>query len=197
MSGKQFSDCRKRKVRMMSLLFLLVAVAVSTVVAQPCVAPIGVRNLAKYGKVSQSSSYSANSHPQLAIDGNNDSIYSQGSCTHTKKDDKPWWRLEMDRSERIGVIAITNRKDCCQERLKGVLVTVGDSPDHNNPVCAEITDVTPNKITVCCNGMPGRFVTIINPRPDYMTLCEVEVFRNIEQESLQLEEEEIKPESYE
>ncbi|CAH2286150.1 Hypothetical predicted protein [Pelobates cultripes] len=182
---------------MMSLLFLLVAVGVSAGVAQPCVAPIGVRNLAKYGKVSQSSSYSATSHPQLAIDGNKDSIYSQGSCAHTKKDNKPWWRLEMDTSESIGAISITNRKDCCQERLKGALITVGDSPNHDNPVCAEITDVTPNTITVCCNGMTGRFVTVIKPSSDYMTLCEVQVFRYIKQESLPREEEEIKPESYE
>uniref|UniRef100_A0A8C5PUG8 Fucolectin tachylectin-4 pentraxin-1 domain-containing protein n=1 Tax=Leptobrachium leishanense TaxID=445787 RepID=A0A8C5PUG8_9ANUR len=174
---------RRHSSMMLSFVCLLFAAGVFVVGAEVCTAPIGVRNLAKYSSVDQSSLYDSKGFKpvaELAIDGNDDNLFSQRSCMHTSKDDHPWWKMEMEESERIGTIVITNRKDCCRDRLKGAIVYVGDSPDYkDNAVCGTVNDVSELKITVCCKGLEGKFITVVIPRKEYMAICEFEAFRYV------------------
>ncbi|XP_074540319.1 uncharacterized protein LOC141801242 [Halichoeres trimaculatus] len=116
-----------------------------------------------------------------AIDGNRDSNYYSGSCTHTLLETNPWWRVDLLESYIVTSIIITNRGDCCPERLNGAQIHVGNSPrDHGiaNPLCAVISSI-PGGVTetFSCNGMDGRFINIIVPgRRTYLVLCEVEVY---------------------
>uniref|UniRef100_UPI0037E84108 uncharacterized protein n=2 Tax=Semicossyphus pulcher TaxID=241346 RepID=UPI0037E84108 len=136
-------------------------------------------NIARGGKVDQSSSH-GNAVPERAIDGNRASNWGQGSCTHTKKDKSPWWRLDLLKQYKVNTVTITNRRDCCHERLNGAELRIGDSLDNNgntNPKCASITSIGPGvSKTFQCKGMVGRYVNIVIPgRAEYLTLCEVEV----------------------
>uniref|UniRef100_A0A8D0D996 Fucolectin tachylectin-4 pentraxin-1 domain-containing protein n=1 Tax=Sander lucioperca TaxID=283035 RepID=A0A8D0D996_SANLU len=124
-------------------------------------------NIARGGNVIQSSLY-GNEVPERAIDGNRASNLGQGSCTHTKKDLKPWWRLDLLKTYQISNVTITNRGDCCAWRIDGAEIRIGNSLDDNGNAGSSQTFV--------CNGMEGRYVNIVIPgRQEYLTLCEVEV----------------------
>ncbi|XP_063307050.1 fucolectin-1-like [Pelobates fuscus] len=134
------------------------------------------KNLAGFGIVTQSSVYGFGGAAR-AIDGNNDTNYHKHPCSHTNKDYEPWWKLDLKRRATIDLIVITNRQDCCTERLRGAQVKVGDSPDGNNPVCGTITDLSQTRLPIPCQGALGRYVTVTIPgRAEYLTLCQVEVY---------------------
>ena len=61
-----------------------------------------------------------------AVDGNKNTFYHARSCTHTHRDAKPWWRVDLGGRHVVGNIKITNRGDCCSSRLRSVEVRVGD-----------------------------------------------------------------------
>ncbi|XP_075125787.1 fucolectin-4-like [Leptodactylus fuscus] len=116
-----------------------------------------------------------------AIDGNQNSNYHHGSCSHTHDDLSPWWRVDLLKSYRIGHISITNRGDCCGNRLRGAIILVGNSLANNgndNPRCAVVTTILDGETqTFQCNDMVGRYVNIYLPgKQDYLQLCEVEVY---------------------
>ncbi|XP_077455105.1 pentraxin fusion protein-like [Stigmatopora argus] len=136
-------------------------------------------NIARGAKVQQSSIY-GNGVPQKAIDGNRASNWAQKSCTHTHNDMKPWWRLDLQKTYKINTVSITNRRDCCHNRINGAELRIGDSPNDNgnaNPICTVILSISPGTTkTFECNGMEGRYINIVVPgRREYLTLCEVEV----------------------
>ncbi|KAM8966348.1 fucolectin-like [Pelodytes ibericus] len=138
-----------------------------------------IRNLAKYGKVTQSSIYTTSKvdpRAELAIDGNDDNNFHKASCTHTQREKNPWWMLDIGESQSIGEITLVNRRDCCSQRLEGAEIRVGDSPNHDNPICGIVSDVSKDKNVFCCHGMSGRYVSVTIPRTEYLSLCEVEVY---------------------
>ena len=98
-------------------------------------------NVALRGKATQSQRYSgqydAFGAASNAIDGNRDSNYHAGSCTHTAAQTNPWWRVDLLESYIVTSITITNRGDCCPERLNGAEIHIGNSLQDNgvtNPV---------------------------------------------------------------
>ncbi|KAL6108858.1 uncharacterized protein ACO6RY_12114 [Pungitius sinensis] len=121
-----------------------------------------------------------NGLPERAIDGNRASEWGQGSCTHTEGQAKPWWRLDLLKTYNIDTVTITNRKDCCHERINGAEIRIGNTLSdngNNNPKCAVISSLAAGASqTFQCNGMEGRYVNVVIPgRTEYLTLCEVEV----------------------
>uniref|UniRef100_A0A8C2IZS5 Si:ch211-215k15.4 n=1 Tax=Cyprinus carpio TaxID=7962 RepID=A0A8C2IZS5_CYPCA len=140
---------------------------------------MSARNLALYGKATQSdlvqNPWSANGHAINAIDGNRDSNYEHGSCTATKLQDDPWWRLDLLDKYVVTSITITNRKDCCPERLDGAEIHIGNSLLNNgNNQC----DGGGRSLTFKWNkGIPGRYINVVIPGSNrLLTLCEVEVY---------------------
>ncbi|KAI4811249.1 hypothetical protein KUCAC02_014163 [Chaenocephalus aceratus] len=137
-------------------------------------------NLAIQGKAAQSSVY-GNANAYKAIDGNRDSNYDQGSCSHTAKDLNPWWRLALPKTHKVFSVKITNQ-DSFPERLDGAEIRIGDSLVNNgadNPRFANITSIPAGETVEFHddNGLDGRYVYIGVPgREEYLTLCEVEVF---------------------
>uniref|UniRef100_A0A8C9ZKR4 F5/8 type C domain-containing protein n=1 Tax=Sander lucioperca TaxID=283035 RepID=A0A8C9ZKR4_SANLU len=126
------------------------------------------------------SSQYGNAVPERAIDGNRASDWAEGSCTHTNNDLKPWWRLDLLKTYQINTVTITNRGDCCPERINGAEIRIGNSLNDNgndNPRCAVISSIKAGTSqNFVCNGMDGRYVNIVIPgRREYLTLCEVEV----------------------
>uniref|UniRef100_A0A8C9ZN50 Fucolectin tachylectin-4 pentraxin-1 domain-containing protein n=1 Tax=Sander lucioperca TaxID=283035 RepID=A0A8C9ZN50_SANLU len=136
-------------------------------------------NIARGGHVIQSSLYEEEV-PERAIDGNRASNLGQGSCSVTNNNFKPWWRLDLLKTYQINTVTITNRGDCCPERINGAEIRIGNSLNDNgndNPRCAVISFMAAGTSqTFVCNGMEGRYVNIVIPgRREFLTLCEVEV----------------------
>uniref|UniRef100_H2ZWZ1 Fucolectin tachylectin-4 pentraxin-1 domain-containing protein n=1 Tax=Latimeria chalumnae TaxID=7897 RepID=H2ZWZ1_LATCH len=138
------------------------------------------KNVGMLGNAAQSSTAYGGA-PGRAIDGNRNNNYWQNSCTHTKQELNPWWRVDLLKPHKVSTITIVNRKDCCATRLQGAEVRIGNSLANNgndNPVCGTVTSLSAGSTqSFCCNGMEGRYVSIQIPgRREYLTLCEVEVF---------------------
>uniref|UniRef100_A0A669DJA9 Fucolectin tachylectin-4 pentraxin-1 domain-containing protein n=1 Tax=Oreochromis niloticus TaxID=8128 RepID=A0A669DJA9_ORENI len=140
-------------------------------------------NVALKGEPTQSSTLSF-ATASKAIDGRRNSFYSDGFCSHTAKDEtNPWWRVDLQRSFTITAVKVTNRGDCCAERLDGAEIRIGNSLENNgnnNPRCASISHINAGKTyTFQCDGgsMEGRFVNVFLPgQKKTLTLCEVEVY---------------------
>ncbi|XP_044065515.1 fucolectin-like isoform X2 [Siniperca chuatsi] len=117
-----------------------------------------------------------------AIDGNRDSFFNSGSCTHSVEQTNPWWRVDLLESYIVTSVTITNRADCCAERLNGVQIHIGNSLQDNgaaNPVVGEISQIPAgNSFTLTfTNRVEGRYVIVRLPGlKRILTLCEVEVY---------------------
>ena len=86
-------------------------------------------NLAR-GKPTKQSTSGYNGGSGKAVDGNRATGYGHGSCTHTQRQQGPWWRVDLGKSMPIGHVRVTNRGDCCANRLREVEIRVGDT-DNN------------------------------------------------------------------
>lgn len=65
------------------------------------------------------------------MDGNRDTNLQNGFCTHTLESDNPWWRLDLNKSYYVSIVRITNRMDCCWERILNAQIRIGDSVTNN------------------------------------------------------------------
>ncbi|XP_042279121.1 uncharacterized protein LOC121905160 [Thunnus maccoyii] len=145
------------------------------------------KNVALRGKATQSyrnqgSPWSVFGAASNAIDGNRESNYKAGSCSHTTAQTNPWWRVDLLESYVVTSIIITNRGDCCADRISGAEIHIGNSLRDNgarNPVVSVIPRIPAGRsytVTVT-KHVEGRYVTVVLPGKGRMlTLCEVEVY---------------------
>ena len=66
------------------------------------------------GKVTQSSSENASS-ASLAVDGNTNGNFYNGSVFSTGEDQYAWWQVDLGSSQALRSISLWNRTDCCYE----------------------------------------------------------------------------------
>merc|ERR1719171_1727270 len=69
-----------------------------------------------------------------AVDGSIETAWSSGSCTHTNEEKAAWWKVDLGEAYAIDKVEVTNRGDCCENRLDKVKVLVdgkecGKGPD--------------------------------------------------------------------
>ncbi|KAL7394065.1 hypothetical protein ABVT39_019996 [Epinephelus coioides] len=143
-------------------------------------------NVALRGKATQSTRYNGQqigfAAAYNAIDGNRDTNYLHGSCTATAQQTNPWWRVDLLESYIVTSVVITNRGDCCAERIQGAKIHIGNSLEGNgaaNPLVGTIPVIAAGETyTVTVSGrVDGRYVTVYLPGSNkILTLCEVEVY---------------------
>ena len=83
------------------------------------------------GKPATSSSIRlASDVPGLAVDGNTDGNYSNGSVFHSMagSEIEPWWEVDLGKNYTITEVRIYNRTDCCDDRLSDVSIRLSDTP---------------------------------------------------------------------
>ncbi|XP_039886605.1 uncharacterized protein LOC120732823 [Simochromis diagramma] len=141
------------------------------------------QNLATRGKATQSTCYPhARASALNAIDGNRNSDFMAGSCTHTNEQTNPWWKVDLLQSYVITSITVTNRGDCCHERLNGLEIHIGNSLVNDgldNPMVGRISRIRLGKSfdLTFTNRVEGRYVTLtVTGSQRILTLCEVEVY---------------------
>jgi len=148
-----------------------------------CTCPKGMRKANKMGNVARGkptkqSSVSLGGVPERAVDGNSANRYSMKSCTQTKAQDNPWWRVNLKTSQSIGSVQIMNRGDCCGSRLNGVEVRVGVEDKWNsnkNSKCGCTPKPAQGQISeIDCKGKKGNYVFLVIPgKKKILTVCEV------------------------
>jgi hypothetical protein len=143
-------------------------------------------NLALGKLATQSSSYSTVSGAALAIDGNTDGTFADGSVTATNLETSAWWGVDLGTSVTINSIVIWNRTDCCQDRLADYWVFVSDTPfgPTDTPSTLEGRAGTwsshqttwPNPSVTMAVGAEGRYVRVQLTGTNYLSLAEVQIF---------------------
>nr|Q9I926.1 RecName: Full=Fucolectin-6; Flags: Precursor [Anguilla japonica]BAB03528.1 fucolectin-6 [Anguilla japonica] len=171
----------RMKVKMIMLLFQILAISTLQSVSAYIPDRYIQENVAVRGKATQSDQlqgqWDAFSHASNAIDGNQDSYFYHGSCTHTSGGANPWWRVDLLQEYKITSVTITNRGDCCGERITGARIIIGKNNGLNNPECSTVGIMTAGETKTfrCSHPMIGRYVTVYLPKTEYLHLCEVEV----------------------
>ena len=148
----------------------------------------GSGNTAENGNATQSSTWEGEPKYQgiswgaeKAIDGRRDNYVSDGECTHSDFEPRPWWRVDLSDIYWIARVVIYNRGDELPERLHDVVVTVGIDLD-NMALCGVYTGPGTFEnivISTACEPIRyGRFVQIqiTKGTANVLTLCEVEIF---------------------
>ncbi|XP_016348357.1 uncharacterized protein LOC107693463 [Sinocyclocheilus anshuiensis] len=135
-------------------------------------------NLAVAGAATQSST-SENWFAEKAIDRGLQQLYT--GCSSTLSQTNPWWRLDLHHIYRVNRVVITNRNDCCAERINGMEIRIGnplENNSNNNPICAVIPAIPAGEsYSYSCGGMEGRYMNLIIPGDmKILTLCEVKVY---------------------
>ncbi|XP_040925839.1 pentraxin fusion protein-like isoform X2 [Betta splendens] len=138
----------------------------------------GLVDVALTGTATQSSTFGYG-YASNAIDGNTDSYYYDGSCSHTNPGVGNWWSVLLPGVYRIDTISITNRNEF-PSRINGAEILIGknlENNGNNNPICAVISSIpTGGTSSFNCSGMIGRLVNVFLPANNPLTMCEVQVF---------------------
>jgi hypothetical protein len=137
-----------------------------------------------------------------AIDGNHNSNFGAGGCTHTYPSPNGagvWWRAHLVKPMEIQRVYIVNRGDCCGERLNPFDIRISMDGDvgsglANAASCYAGTygsyganyglygmhqgegrwfDCANSNRDSVTLAPKGQYVIIILARQDYLTLCEV------------------------
>ena len=58
------------------------------------------------------------------MDGNSSTSWPAKSCTHTNKENKPWWRVDLGKEVQVSEVYIVNR-NVNGERLSNFEIRVG------------------------------------------------------------------------
>lgn len=66
-----------------------------------------------------------------AVDGNKATNLANNSCTYITAKRNPWWRVTLQQPYKIVMVAITNRGDCCADRIDGAEIRIGNSLDND------------------------------------------------------------------
>ena len=108
--------------------------------------------------------------PQLLADKKIIHDLSDGGLFHTDDSSMyPWLRIDFGKIRSITTFRIVNRKDCCFERFKNVVIRVGnikwtdktETAIDVNTICATPPDVvTDDDIIINCHGLKGKHMTI-------------------------------------
>ncbi|XP_059827277.1 uncharacterized protein LOC132394946 [Hypanus sabinus] len=135
-------------------------------------------NLASSGTAIQSST-DENGEAARAIDGSKSADANERSCTRTTSSINPWWMLDLGSTYIVATVRITNRQDCCSERLVGSEVrikTVQKINPSSDKLCGTVR-TTSSSFSFSCHYFMGRYLLIsILDFNRILSLCEVEVF---------------------
>ena len=153
-------------------------------VAPPPAAPQPPANLAR-GKAARQSSTGFGGTANRAVDGNPQGIYNGGSVTHTNQTPNAWWEVDLGSAMPIGRVVVSNRTDCCPERLNGAVVELAHKPcdaakdrqlTAHNPLPI-IGRAVPARTELTYPHAPtARYLCVRNAARQYLSLAEVEAY---------------------
>jgi len=147
-------------------------------------------NLALRKKAIQSSTlnwYSILGVANRAVDGNINRNFDAGSCTHTLNTFPAWWAVDLGHETTVGRVRITNRGDCCADRLANFYIGLTNvSPWTTAPrleessICKYYIGFPPGGIPtdIYCepDTEPGRYLFVLQGKEFPLTICELEAY---------------------
>ena len=138
----------------------------------------GYENIVVGKAASQSSTFSHAANPiaDKAVDGLVDGHFNVRSTTHTNRNAKAWWEVDLGANEIVYGVTVYNRLDCCGERLQNFNVSLTDAS-------GKITKTTHFGVGVLVtypvhipNGVVAKKVKVQLGGTNYLQLAEVQVW---------------------
>ena len=116
----------------------------------------------------------------LAVDGNTNGVYGNGSVTHTQENSQnPWWRVDLGATYNVEQINVFNRIDnCCDDRLNGATVYVGNVNSNSPADYTAVGTLSGSTSVQSLTGVntTGRYVMVRIAGQGTLSLAEVQVF---------------------
>lgn len=103
-----------------------------------------------------------------AINGNSNTF------SHTQSKQNAWWQVELPRDINVSDIIVTNRKDCCKERLQNFDLILLDS--DGKAVYSQYFKDTKDKYELSGINRTGRVVKVQLRGKNFLHLAKVEVY---------------------
>src|ERR1051325_8434047 len=147
-------------------------------------APLAAGTNLALGKSATQSSDPFGAPASRAVDGNTNGNWANNSVTHTDYNYEGWWQVDLGSVQSISSIKLSNRTDCCAERLSNFYVLISDEPfnftDLTNTinqsgVSSYHTLATVNGSLTQAVNRTGRYVRVQLGGTNYLSLAEVEV----------------------
>lgn len=145
--------------------------------------PSGPPVLLSQGKPASLSSRFGGEYPASFA---NDGVLTNFAHTSCNLDGAgPWWSVDLGGLATVSSISITNRVDCCQGRLSGYTLRVGNLPPSDpshftqSAICYTTTgsQSPPTQSYSCSPALSGRYVSLrIDGRAECLNIAEVQVF---------------------
>jgi hypothetical protein len=93
------------------------------------------------------------------------------TCVHTLKEPEgSWWRTNFNVEIMVTRVAILNRNDCCDKRLKGAKIFIGDN------LFGSISDPLRGDWSVVKGRQEGKFLKIQGTPNTYLHFCGIKVW---------------------
>ncbi|XP_067650981.1 uncharacterized protein [Haliotis asinina] len=142
-------------------------------------------NIALHKPTKQNSNDDWSKSSDRAVDGNHNTNAEVRNVELNNKTSMDWWQVDLRQTFLVQIVSITNRWECCHDRLTNFTVEVhtSDPMTSNNSgiqLCYWHKDTVGRGLTVdlpCAVNTIGRYVRIVKysrgNKP--LTLCEVDV----------------------
>ncbi|XP_015757056.1 PREDICTED: uncharacterized protein LOC107336496 isoform X2 [Acropora digitifera] len=138
-----------------------------------------LHNLALSQPATQSSVFNG-SGASLAVDGNKNRDYSQGSCIHTRSQKDPWWRVDLGASLPVAEVVIVNRLclPACTNHMTAFEIRIGNDTSTNTSCGGALSLANGETNPFYCDPpIVGRYVSVVVPGTSkVVSICEVEVY---------------------
>jgi len=142
-----------------------------------------------YGKTATASSTAYGGSPSRAVDGNTSGTWSASSVTHTNQETNPWWKVELSGSRPVSSVTVTNRSDCCTERLAGAIVELLKADGTVAATKTLAGAPVPASQEVSFGGTYGSSVRVrLEGASRILSLAEVEVWMAVPAATAEVEE---------
>lgn len=96
------------------------------------------------------------------IDGNTQEGSATDVCHSLKKDNTDWIRLDFGKPVPLSKIRVTNRRDCCKDRIAGATVTVTQDEDGQHVVWSGVLEGTQDVYSFSPQPTPGPSVQLVH-----------------------------------
>jgi len=148
-------------------------------------------NLA-YGKSASGSEISYGTSAALAVDGNIDGVWEDGSVSITGgQNAQDYWEVDLGGVDTVQTVNLFNRTDCCSTRLNNFYVLVSQTSMDGqtlaqllaNPAVTQVYTAntgyvggnSPQESSYNIGGVPGRYVRVQLAGTNQLQLAEVQV----------------------
>jgi hypothetical protein len=139
-----------------------------------------LQNLVIGKKAYQSSTYSGADATRSA-DGNIDGEFSKGSVSMTEVQSNPWWEVDLGKESVVRNVEIYNRTDSCKTELCNFYLQLFDS-NHKKIWEKHVKTYPDDYMSYGTEGTKGRYLRITLAYPGYLSLAEVKVFGDSQQD---------------